>query len=284
MASALGGVLLLRSQVEEGEDPLLHCFPDAQVDVQRATRLKGLFLALAALTKTLGGADIRIASLSSKETYNQSREKPAEMSEGGIKAAYANVGAVVLVVLLPSFLLDAAALSLAQSLQSSLLFTLGPTADWMEADSKSLNTNVTAKLTHLLQSWFSRLYNPAEQCDFPQLTHSLPGAVPFFEVSSEVHAKLVEAVTSAETAGGTLHERCLRKAAWLDYREACLIHRGLVVYTDMTPEDTASCWELCDREGLLCRRKGEDLTFGKSRGHGVGTGLIAECESGPSLI
>ncbi|GAQ89167.1 hypothetical protein KFL_004930050 [Klebsormidium nitens] len=257
MASALGGVLLLRAQVEEDEDPLLHCFPDTAGDLQRAARLKGLFLALAALTKTLAGANVRIASLSSKQTYNQSQAKPAQVTEGGIKAAYAQLGRIVMVVLLPSFLLDAAALSLAQSLQSSLRFILGPTARWMEHDSKCFTTDVTAKLTPLLQSWFDRLHNPGGEHESPQLMLSLPGAVPFFEVSSEIHAKLVEAVSKAETAGGTLHERCLRKVGWLDYREACLIHRGLVVYTDMAPEDTASCSELCQREGLLCRSKGQ---------------------------
>jgi hypothetical protein len=257
------GVLLLRVEVEENEDPLLYCYPNSPSFLKRAASLKGLFLALGALTRALSAADIRVASLSSRNALCQSLNKGIceQIPDQSTKAAYIHLEPLVLVFLLPGQLVDAVALTLAESMKSSLLFSFGSTVGWFAENSSqlSLRADVEPRLTQLFQGWFRELPDSGRSFNTQQLIGSLPDAVPFFQASSEVHAKLAEFVTLAERSGGTPEERCLTRGTWLDYREACLIHRGLVVYSDTSTGNAANMWNLCNREGLICRGKGEGL-------------------------
>jgi hypothetical protein len=262
MAPLAVGVLLLRVEVQdENEDPLLYCYPSSPNFLKRAASLKGLFLALGALTRTLSAADIRVASLSSKHALCQSlnEEICEQIPNQSTKAAYIHLEPLVLVFLLPGQLVDAVALTLAEIMKSSLLFSFGPTAGWFAENGRqlSLRADVEPRLTQLFQGWFRELPDSGRSFNTQQLVGSLPDAVPFFQASTEVHAKLAEFVTLAETSGGNPEERCLRRGTWLDYREACLIHRGLVVYSDTSKGNAANIWNLCHREGLICRGKGE---------------------------
>ncbi|KAK9808779.1 hypothetical protein WJX72_003526 [[Myrmecia] bisecta] len=252
----------------DSTDSLVHFFPDHAAAAKQAKRLQGLLLALCGISTALTGQQVAVV-------------KMGAASQLDIKAAYVHFQGCVLVFCLPGALSDGAARAIATDMAALLQCVLGSLEDWqMKATSETptrsssirtvsegveapgspsndvdvifvsedlpqsqLRAPLAKKVDFLLDTSFRQLFGSDWRA--AALIPMFPLGVPATLQSETARLRGSEALSLLEAASAPPSERLVRASQFEPAKAGCLFHRGALVTSHMTPEETKEVWRVC---------------------------------------